>query len=246
MRKGNRPMIPLLADAIEAHGGLRQWNTHENLTATIACGGDLWALKEIDQDQTPRTMQIDLHREWASLAPFARPGQRTDFTPGRIAIVAEDGRVIAERNSPRSSFVRHDMRTHWDLLHRAYFNGYALWTCLTTPFLLAMEGFQLREIEPWCEGAEVWRGLRATFPAAIASHSTEQDFYFGPDMLIRRHDYMVEIAGNFPAAQYISDLVNIDGIKIPTRRRVYLRDDNLAPMVDALMVSIDLSAFRFG
>ena len=88
--------------------------------------------------------------------------------------------------------------------------------------------------------------MRATFPAAIASHSTEQDFYFGPDMLIRRHDYSVEIAGNFPAAQYISDLVSIDGIKIPTRRRAYLRDENLMPMLDTLMVSIDLSDFRFG
>jgi hypothetical protein len=56
----------------------------------------------------------------------------------------------------------------------------------------------------------------------------------------------VEIAGNFAAAQYISDPVSIDGIKIPTRRRVYLRDENLMPMLDTLMVSIDLSGFRFG
>jgi hypothetical protein len=142
-------MIPLLADAIEAHGGQRQWEAHQHLSATIRCGGDLWALKEIEQDQTPRTMRIDLHRERASIAPFGRPGQRMDFTPGHIAIVAEDERVIAERNSPRASFAQHDMRTHWDPLHRGYFNGYALWTCLTTPFLLAMDGFQLREIEPW-------------------------------------------------------------------------------------------------
>ena len=87
-------MIPLLADAIEAHGGLRRWSEHKHLSATIKCGGDLWALKEIEQDQTPRTMRIDLHREWGSLAPFGRPGQRTDFTPGRIAIVAEDGRLV--------------------------------------------------------------------------------------------------------------------------------------------------------
>jgi hypothetical protein len=239
-------MIPLLADAIEAHGGLCRWNAHKNLAATIVCGGDLWALKEIEQDQTPRVIRIDLHRERASMAPFGKPGQRTDFSPERIAIVAEDGRVVSERTSPRASFARHDMRTHWDLLHRAYFNGYALWTCLTTPFLLAMEGFQLREIEPWREGAEVWRGLRATFPAAIASHGTEQDFYFGPDMLIRRHDYRVEIAGDFPAAQYISEMVSIDGINIPTKRRVYLREANLMPMLDTLMVSIDLSGFRFG
>jgi hypothetical protein len=239
-------MIALLANAIDAHGGLRRWSEHKHLSATIKCGGDLWALKEIEQDQTPRTMRIDLHREWGSLAPFGRPGQRTDFSPGRIAIIADDGRVVAERNSPRASFARHDMRTHWDLLHRAYFNGYALWTCLTTPFLLTMAGFEVREIEPWREGAEVWHGLRATFPAAIASHSNEQDFYFGPDMLIRRHDYRVEIAGNFQAAQYISDLVSIDGIKIPTRRRAYLRDENLMPMLDTLMVWIDLSDFHFG
>ena len=238
-------MLPLLTDAIKAHGGLDRWKSHHTLTATIVSGGDLWALKGVPQDPVERTMRIDLHREWASLAPFGT-GRQTDFTPGRIAIVAEDERVIAERSSPRASFAQHDMRTHWDPLHRAYFNGYALWTCLTTPFLLAMEGFQLREIEPWREGAEIWRGLRATFPATIASHSTEQDFYFGPDMLIRRHDYSVEIAGNFSAAQYMSDLVNIDGIKIPTRRRVYLRDDNLMPMLDTLMVSIDLSGFRFG
>src|SRR4029078_6714747 len=98
--KGNRRMIPLLADAIEAHGGLRQWKAHKNLSATIRGGGDLWALKEIEQDQTPRTMRIDLHREWASIAPFGKPGQRSDFTPGPIAIVAQDERALTVADSP--------------------------------------------------------------------------------------------------------------------------------------------------
>jgi hypothetical protein len=34
-------------------------------------------------------------------------------------------------------------------------------------------------------------GLRATFPPEMASHSTVQDFYFGEDHLLRRHDYHV-------------------------------------------------------
>ncbi|WIW44483.1 hypothetical protein ML401_23670 [Bradyrhizobium sp. 62B] len=238
-------MIPLLANAIEAHGGLDRWNAHSLLTATIVTGGDFWALKGLDQDQAPRTMRIELHRERASVEPFGKPGQRTDFSPERIAIVAAGERVVAERNNPRAAFAGHDMRTHWDPLHRAYFNGYALWTYMTAPFLLAMDGFEVREIEPWREGPEVWRGLRATYPAAIASHSDEQDFYFGPDMLIRRHDYRVEIAGNFAAAHYVSDPVSIDGIMIPTRRRAYLRGEDLAPMRDELMVSIDLSELRF-
>ena len=238
-------MIPLLANVIEAHGGLRRWNAHKRLTATIVTGGDLWALKGLDQDQAPRTMRIDLHREWASVEPFGKPGQRTEFSPEHIAIVAADGRIVAQRKNPRASFARHDMRTHWDPLHRAYFNGYALWTYMTTPFLLAADGFEVREIAPWHEGAEVWRGLRASFPAGVASHSGEQDFYFGPDMLIRRHDYRVEVAGNFPATQYVSDPVSVDGITTPTRRRIYLRDEDLMPMLDTLMVSIDLSDVRF-
>lgn len=34
-------MIPLLTDAIQAHGGLNRWNAHRTLTAMIASGGKL-------------------------------------------------------------------------------------------------------------------------------------------------------------------------------------------------------------
>ncbi len=56
-------------------------------------------------------------------------------------------------------------------MHRAYFNGYALWTYLTTPFLLAMDGVQAEETEPWREGSELWRVMRAYFPGSIETHS---------------------------------------------------------------------------
>ena len=167
-------MIPLLANAIEAHGGLRRWNAHRRLTAAIVTGGDLWALKGLDQDQDPRTMRIDLHREWASVEPFGKPDQRTEFSPERIAIVTADGRIVAERKNPRASFARHDMRTHWDPLHRAYFNGYALWTYLTTPFLLAMDGFEVRgDSRPGMKaprfGADCARASRRGLQATAAS-----------------------------------------------------------------------------
>jgi hypothetical protein len=73
-------------------------------------------------------------------------------------------------------------------LHRAYFNGYAMWIYLNTPFLMAMPGFDVEEIAPWQEEGETWRVLRAKFPAEIAGHCPEQDFYVGPDFLLRRHD----------------------------------------------------------
>jgi hypothetical protein len=238
-------MIPLLAEAIEAHGGFSRWNKHERLTATIVTGGELWAMKGLVQDPAPRTMHIALRREWASVDPFGKTGQHTDFTPARIAIETDGGAIVAERRDPRVAFADHTMRTPWNALDRAYFNGYALWTYLATPFALAMDGFQVREIEPWLEKGERWRGLRATFPDTIASHSREQDFYFGPDMLLRRHDYHVDIAGGFPAAQYLSAYVEADGIRFPSKRRAYVRGDDMRAILETPMVIIDLSDFRF-
>ncbi len=93
-------MIPLLADAIEAHGGLSRWNAHDHLAATIVTGGDFWALKGVEENLTPRIARIDLQHNKVSLTPFGKTGQRTDFSPDRIAIVTEDDRVIAERKKP--------------------------------------------------------------------------------------------------------------------------------------------------
>jgi hypothetical protein len=164
---------------------------------------------------------------------------------------------VAERHDPRAAFDGHELATPWDPLDRAYFNGYALWTYLTTPFLLTMPGFTVEEIRPWREGGqeggqaggqregEEWRGLRAVFPPGIASHSTVQDFYFGPDHLLRRHDYHVDVAGGLPAAQYVFDIVEADGIRLPTRRRAYRRDARHRAIREQLMVSIDLADVRF-
>ena len=99
------------------------------------------------------------------------------------------------------------MSTPWDPLHRAYFNGEALWTYVTTPFLLAMDGVRIEETESWREGAETWRVLRAYFPGSIETHSLIQDFFFGEDLMLRRHDYSVNIAGGFAASQLTSNYV---------------------------------------
>jgi hypothetical protein len=238
-------MNALLSEALEAHGGLHRWSQLSSVCTTIISGGDLFVIKGLPQDSMPRQMTAWLHEERASVTPFGAPDQRTDFTPGRVAIEKTDGRLVAERAEPRGAFRHHVLGTPWGPLDRAYFNGYALWTYLTTPFLLAMPGFEVEEIEPWREGGQEWPGLRATFPATIASHSTRQDFYFGPDRLLRRHDYHVDIAGGFAAAQYVYDIVEADGIRLPTRRRAFRRDDDLRAIPNQVMVSIDLSDIQF-
>ena len=125
---------------------------------------------------------------------------------GRIAVEKLDGTLVAERRAPRDSFAGHQMHTPWDPLHLAYFNGEALNTYFTTPFLLGTSGVRVEETEPWKEGQETWRVLRAYFPGSIETHSLVQDFFFGDDLMLRRHDYQVNVAGGFAAAQLTTEI----------------------------------------
>jgi hypothetical protein len=61
----------------------------------------------------------------------------------------------------------------------------------------------------------------------------------------RRHDYSVNIAGGFAAAQLTSDYVTVQGISLPTKRRAYTRGPDRRPILDMLMVAIDISDVHF-
>ena len=238
-------MNELLAKIVEAHGGLDRWRRYSRVEATIVTGGAFWGMKNLTQDQDPRRLTVSLHEERSLLAPFGDADWHTEFTPNRISIVQGNGTVVAERHDPHASFAGHEMTTPWDPLHWAYFNGYALWTYLTTPFLLTMDGVEVTEGEPWTEGRETWRVLHVRFPGSIATHSALQDFFFGDDLLLRRHDYYVDAAGGFAAAQLVYDYIEAHGIRLPSRRRAYTRGTDSLPRLDPLMVSIDISAVRF-
>jgi hypothetical protein len=62
---------------------------------------------------------------------------------------------------------------------------------------------------------------------------------------LRRHDYELEIAGNTPAAHYVSDYQDVTGIMLPTKRRVFIRQPDNTPALDSVVISIDLSDIRF-
>ena len=149
-------MSALLDGAVAAHGGLDRWRQFDTVVAAIVSGGKLWQIKGQPQDPAPRRMAVALHREWASVRPFGADDQKTNFTPERVAIEKLDGRVVAERVDPRESFKGHVLTTPWDPLQRAYFNGYALWTYLTTPFLMTLPGFTVKELDPIEDNGERW------------------------------------------------------------------------------------------
>jgi hypothetical protein len=159
-------MNELLTKVLDAHGGLERWRSYNKVEATIVSGGGFFALKGVLQDANPRRMTVWLHEERSSVTPYGAADQRTMFTPDRIAIEKLDGTVVAERRMPRDSFAGHQMHTPWDPLHRAYFNGEALWTYLATPFAFVMDGFRVQETAPWCRRGRRHGGCYASiFPA---------------------------------------------------------------------------------
>jgi hypothetical protein len=217
------------------------WNA--KLEATIVSGGGFFALKGVPQDANPRRMTVWLHEERSSVSPYGASAH--DVYTG-----ADRDREARWHNGRRAlraeGFVcRHRMNTPWDPLHRAYFNGEALWTYFTTPFLLALDGVRVEETEPWRQGSETWRVRRAYFPGSIETHSLIPDFFFGEDLMLRRHDYSVNITGGFAAAQLTSDYVDANGIRLPSKRRAYTRGPDRQPISEMLMVSIDISDVSF-
>lgn len=238
-------MFNLLQDVFDAHGGLARWQTLDRVDAFIVSGGLLYDLKGQPRDNTPRHIQVGLRDVSTVLQPFGAPDQRMIFTTDRTSIERGDGTVLATTTAARASFHGHGLTTPWTPLQRAYFSGYALWTYLNSPFLLAIPGARLRPIESLTHAGQALTGIEATFPATLPTHSRTQRFYFGPDLLLRRHDYRVDVAGWLPATQYLDDYVEADGTRVPLVRRAYRRDAHGATVWDELMVSMRFSDIRF-
>jgi hypothetical protein len=235
----------LLETVIEAHGRLERWNELESVSARLIQGGALWALKGQAGVLDDVVVAASLHQERVSHRPFGAADRHSSFTPERVAIQSGDGTDIEALDRPRASFAGHTPETRWSTLQLAYFVGAAMWTYLTQPFNFTMPGFQTSELEPWEEGGQHWRRLRVSWPSYLATHSTEQTLYFGDDGLLARHDYDVEISGGTSAAHYVSDYDEVEGIRLPTKHRIYPRTPDGQSLAEPLVVSIDLSEIAF-
>lgn len=232
----------LLLQAVEAHGGIDRWRRLDGLASSIVIGGDLWGLKGIEMDRTPRRTTTSFRRQWTRQAPFGAPGWHMTWTPHHAEIVESGGRVVAERTGGRSAFDR-DHAGKWDALNLAYFNGYAMWIYHAAPFVLMNSGYISHEIPAVEHDGELLRGINVRFPPRIHTHSREQQFYFDREGLLRRHDYEVEIWGDAPASHFLSDYVTEGGLRLPQRRRVYARRSDNTPDLRSAIVTIDLSDY---
>jgi hypothetical protein len=236
-------MNRLLANAIEAHGGLDRWKQFTKIEVDLVSGGELLDRKGVLSSGSVH-FSAKMHEQIISFVAASAPDKKIVFHADRIAVEAIEGKLLAERLDPRQSFHCHNLNTPWDSFHRGYFSGYAMWSYLTPPFSLAEEGAQIWNIEPLESSGELWHGIRAVLPERFATHSRAQEFYFGDDMLLRRQDYTLDIAGGFNVANYASELVDVKGLKLPSKRRGFLCDKKYGEQSDLALVSLDMSNFR--
>jgi hypothetical protein len=215
----------LLDEVLEAHGGVERWREAGTIRGRVRSGGFLVRTRIPGNRFADYELVVDVARRRAVLDPYPGNGRRGVFDRGEARIETDGGEVIESRANPRAAFsgtsgVRRNLR--WDPLDATYFAGYAMWNYLTMPYLLTLDGVEVREGEPWRQDGETWRRLEATFPDdGIDTHSPEQSFYFDPRRLLRRHDYVARVVGSWAhAAHYCADHAESSGLIFPTRRWV--------------------------
>ncbi len=237
-------MDNLLTFAIEAHGGLNVWNKLQSLHAHVSIGGALWDMKQLRGFFTNTRVELKL-RDQHVVTHLVDLRERIVFTPNRISLESEAGKILETRVDPRSAFAAQSADSKWDKLHAGYFSSYALWGYLTTPFLYTYPAFDAREIDPWHENGERWRVLQVTFPDGYAADTRTQYIYFGEDGLVRRHLYTVDVLGGAQGANYASEYRAVGGVMLATRRRIIAYNEARQKVEEPMLVPIDLSEIQF-
>jgi hypothetical protein len=229
-------MDDLLETAVTAHGGSDRWNQITSITVDASIGGAFWSLKNQGDALKQIRFEVATVRQHLTM-DFIGQDKRSVFDSDRVEIQRSGGALVEARDDPEASFDGHGFETPWDDLHLAYFTGEALWMYLNTPFLYTTAGFRSDEIAPIDVDGETWRRLKVTFPEHIKTHTRQQISCFGPDGLLRRHNFTIDILAGAPGQLYAADYRDVDGIIIPTTRRAWQGDDHLPEL---LMIAIDM------
>jgi hypothetical protein len=236
-------MNDLLKLALDAHGGLDRWKKVKAIKVAASITGAIWYVKG-KGDFLKKVVLTAETRNERLVVDFPDQDRRAIFEPDRVLIETEDGTLIEARDNPEKSFAGQQRETPWDDIHVAYFVGEALWTYLNAPFLYAREGFVTEEIASIQVESEIWRRLKVIFPDEVKSHTREQISCFGPDGLLRRHDYTVDILGGATGLNYASEYRDVGGIIVPTRRRVYAYEGDYQLVKEPLLVAIDMGEIK--
>ena len=167
-------------------------------------------------------------------------GRRGVFAAGAVELVDGGGAVLQSSPDHRRSFRGLRKWRRWSPADALYFFGYALTHYHGLPFTLA-EGRPLRLSRVHCDGRAL-TGVDVELPATLHTHCRRQAFYFDDEGLLRRHDYVADIAGWIARGAHLwRDFVTAQGIPTPRERHVVLRLGRRATSLVALHAELDVS-----
>ena len=238
-------MADLLKLAVEAHGGMQRWEQLSRFSATGSITGAIWDLKGKPGLLEDVILEGETRDQRLTITPFPRAGRYATWEPYRQTIETAEGVLVDERLDPAASFAGVTRQSPWDYFQVAYFASEANWNYFAAPFILARPDFVTEESAPWHEDGQTWRSLLVTYPDTVVAHTTQQTYYFDDAGLLRRLDYSVDILGGGPAVHYPSHYREFDGIRVPTRRRVYVRNPDGSPARGPVSIAIDITDARF-
>jgi hypothetical protein len=228
-------------DEISAtQGAPERWREATAIKADGVYGGLLWEFKGVPDFAGAEHIVADIHRQRIRLTDAS--GRVTEFDKDAdvVTVTAADG--TAERlEHPRASFDGYTFETKWSIPQAAYFRAYATWISLIGAHALTYPGVEVATTGPWVENGQNWRGLRATFPATIDTHSPTQLYYFDAEGQLARLDYEPEINGGAPTAHYQPEHVTAGGLVVASRHEVFARNADGTPDRSWMPISLDLT-----
>jgi hypothetical protein len=226
------PARSLIRGAIERHGGWSLWQRLESVSVSlIDLSGALPSLKGHGRSFVmPGTVTI---YPWRWRSEFSDDGQaRAVFERGHVQVLGPGGEVLQDSLDHRATFAGLRKLRRWTMADACYFFGYAFASYAALPFILPGLIYRGQGAARW--NAQRLRGVQVQFPPGAHVHSLRQGIFFDDSGLLRRMDYVADVAGWWArGAHGCDEHATVDGFPFPLRRTVVLRLGGwpLTPMV---------------
>ena len=239
-------MNALLDQVLTANGGVDRWNDITSITAEVTFGGPFWEFKGQPGFAGTELVEASARREFIRQTDV-KTGRTVVFDKAKdlVTVTDADGAVIDELEHPRHTFDGYTTSSTWSIAQMAYFRSYATWHYLVEPFVFAFPGVTTREIAARVEDGETWRGLSVTFAGDLETHNRTQFYYFNDAGRLRRMDYQPEVNDFSPTAHYVREETEVDGVTVPTKRHVHIRNQDRSADLSWIPITLDLTDIRF-
>lgn len=235
--------VTLVERAIAAHGGLRQWQATTSIRLPFQSGsGSLLHLKGFGHTfPAPSEFEVRPHEGVTLFHGYPDERHLGRFVNGNVCIEPVDGHDMPLTSTGhRRKMTGWSKYRRWTPLDALYFFGYALLHYHLLPFTLG-EAHLVRVLER----RGIPEGIDVVFPEHRHTHCPRQQFYFGADGRIVRHDYVSEVIGGWArGAHFWEDYLRCDGLLIARRRRVMARLGTWPTVVAALCIQLQSPMLR--